>query len=185
MAETAFQTINIAAPVARVYSIAGDFERYPEWAKDVKEATVRSRDSEGRPVEVEFRASALGRSTHYTLSYDYPKGVKMSFTQVFFHPQGLPGGGQYYYVYGTKGAVDVLNGKFYPRGVGGPPETIFQPVREKDDPHVAAFYDAIRTGKQPPAGIEIGASAALTAILGREAIYNKTVTRWSDFHSEI
>ena len=71
MAETAFQTINIAAPVARVYSIAGDFERYPEWAKDVKEATVRSRDAEGRPVEVEFRASALGRSTHYTLSYDY------------------------------------------------------------------------------------------------------------------
>jgi predicted dehydrogenase len=121
----------------------------------------------------------------YTLSYDYPKGVKMSFTQVFFHPQGLPGGGQYYYVYGTKGAVDVLNGKFYPREPAGSPETIFQPVREKDDPHVAAFFEAIRTGKQPPAGIEIGASAALTAILGREAIYNKTVTRWSDFHSEI
>ena len=27
--------------------------------------------SEGRPTEVEFRASAFGRSTHYTLSYDY------------------------------------------------------------------------------------------------------------------
>ena len=71
MAETAFQTINIAAPVERVYNIAGDFERYPEWARDVKEATVRSRDEDGRPVEVEFRASALGRSTHYTLTYDY------------------------------------------------------------------------------------------------------------------
>ena len=71
MAETAFQTINIAAPVERVYSIAGDFERYPEWAKDVKEAVVRNRDDTGRPIEVEFRASALGRSTHYILSYDY------------------------------------------------------------------------------------------------------------------
>ena len=29
------------------------------------------RDDQGRAVEVEFRASALGRSTHYTLSYDY------------------------------------------------------------------------------------------------------------------
>lgn len=71
MAETAFQTITIAAPMDRVYEIASDFERYPEWAKDVKEATVRSRDDQGRPTEVEFRASALGRSTHYTLTYDY------------------------------------------------------------------------------------------------------------------
>ena len=71
MAETAFQSITISAPMDRVYSIASDFERYPEWAKDVKEATVRSRDDEGRPTEVEFRASALGRSTHYTLAYDY------------------------------------------------------------------------------------------------------------------
>lgn len=121
----------------------------------------------------------------YTLSYDYPKGVKLSFTQVFFHPQGLPGGGQYYYVYGTKGAVDVLGGKFYPREGGGPPEVIFQPGRERDDPHVALFYEAIRTAKKPPAGIEIGATAALTAILGREAIYRQTVTRWADFKIEI
>lgn len=71
MAETAFQTITISAPMDRVYAIASDFEAYPDWAKDVKEATVRSRDDQGRPVEVEFRASALGRSTHYTLVYDY------------------------------------------------------------------------------------------------------------------
>ncbi|MEI7618178.1 MAG: SRPBCC family protein [Actinomycetota bacterium] len=71
MAETAFQTITTAAPMARVWEIATDFERYPEWAKDVKEATIRTRDDQGRAVEVEFRTSALGRSTHYTLSYDY------------------------------------------------------------------------------------------------------------------
>ncbi|HEY2018189.1 MAG TPA: Gfo/Idh/MocA family oxidoreductase [Bryobacteraceae bacterium] len=121
----------------------------------------------------------------YSLTYDYPKGVKLSFTQVFFHPQGLPGGGQYYYVYGSKGAVDVLSGKFYPRENGAPPEVIFQPARERDDPHVAAFFEAVRTGKKPPADIEIGATAALTAILGREAIYRKTVTRWSDFKIDI
>ena len=48
-----------------------DFEHYPDWAKDVKDAIVRDRDEQGRPTEVEFRASALGRSTHYTLGYDY------------------------------------------------------------------------------------------------------------------
>ena len=48
MAETAFQTINIAAPMERVYAIASDFEKYPDWAKDVKQATVRARDDQGR-----------------------------------------------------------------------------------------------------------------------------------------
>ncbi|MEY4172995.1 MAG: hypothetical protein RI900_160 [Actinomycetota bacterium] len=71
MAEKASQTTIIAAPPERVWAIAADFERYPEWAKDVKDVVVRARDAEGRPSEVEFRASALGRSTHYTLSYDY------------------------------------------------------------------------------------------------------------------
>ena len=71
MAETASQTTTIAAAPERVWAIAAEFERYPEWAKDVKDVIVRARDQEGRPTEVEFRASALGRSTHYTLGYDY------------------------------------------------------------------------------------------------------------------
>jgi uncharacterized membrane protein len=71
MAEKASQTTIIAALPEQVWAIAADFERYPEWAKDVKDVVVRARDAEGRPSEVEFRASALGRSTHYTLSYDY------------------------------------------------------------------------------------------------------------------
>jgi ribosome-associated toxin RatA of RatAB toxin-antitoxin module len=71
MAEQASQTTTIAATPERVWAIAADVERYPEWAKDVKDVVVRARDGEGRPTEVEFRASALGRSTHYTLGYDY------------------------------------------------------------------------------------------------------------------
>ena len=71
MADTASQTTRIAAPPDRVWAIAADVEHYPEWAKDVKDVVVRARDGEGRPTEVEFRASALGRSTHYTLAYDY------------------------------------------------------------------------------------------------------------------
>jgi len=71
MAEQASQTTTIAAAPERVWAIAADFTTYPEWAKDVKDVVVRTRDADGRPVEVEYRASALGRSTHYTLSYDY------------------------------------------------------------------------------------------------------------------
>ena len=71
MAETATETITIAAPPEKVWEIATDIERYPIWTHDVKDVVVTSRDDEGRPSEVEFRTSALGRSTHYTLAYDY------------------------------------------------------------------------------------------------------------------
>ncbi len=71
MAETATETITIAAPPDKVWEIATDIERYPVWTHDVKDVVVVSRDDEGRPSEVEFRTSALGRSTHYTLAYDY------------------------------------------------------------------------------------------------------------------
>jgi len=52
-------------------------ERYPEWAADVKEAMVLERDSEGRPRVVRFRAAAFGRSTSYTLAYDYSQAPKV------------------------------------------------------------------------------------------------------------
>lgn len=71
MSDRAAQTTLMDAPLAKAYAVALDFERYPEWAKDVKEAIVRGRDDQGRATLVEFRASALGRSTRYTLSYDY------------------------------------------------------------------------------------------------------------------
>lgn len=71
MAETASEFTTIDAPPERVWDIAVDFERYPEWAHDVKDAVIVERDTDDRPVQVEFRASALGRSTHYTLGYDY------------------------------------------------------------------------------------------------------------------
>lgn len=71
MAETATETTTIAAPLDTVWAVVTDVERYPEWAKDVKAVEVLRRDDDGRPVEVEFRAAALGRSARYTLGYDY------------------------------------------------------------------------------------------------------------------
>ena len=76
MAETATESIDIAASPERVWAIATDLERYPEWTHDVKDVMITSRDGEGRPSEVEFRTSALGRSTHYTLSYDYSEAPR-------------------------------------------------------------------------------------------------------------
>jgi ribosome-associated toxin RatA of RatAB toxin-antitoxin module len=53
------------------YAVLTDFDRYPEWAADIKAVTVDERDGDGRATLVTFRAAAFGRSTSYTLRYDY------------------------------------------------------------------------------------------------------------------
>lgn len=77
MADTATDTITISAPLEKVWQIALDIERYPVWAHDVKEVIVAERDEGGRPSTVEFRTSALGRSTHYTLAYQYDQAPRV------------------------------------------------------------------------------------------------------------
>ena len=77
MAETATEIITIDATPEQVWDIAVDLEKYPEWARDIKAVTIHEKDEQGRPSEVEFRTSALGRSTHYTLRYRYDEDPKL------------------------------------------------------------------------------------------------------------
>ena len=71
MSDRATETITIAAPPEAVMAILLDFDRYPEWAKDLKSVEVLSTDDQGRATAVRFRAAGMGRSTHYTLTYDH------------------------------------------------------------------------------------------------------------------
>lgn len=71
MADQATQTTEIAASADRIVDVLLDFEAYPAWARDLKGVTVESRDADGRGLEVTFRAAAMGRSTSYTLRYEY------------------------------------------------------------------------------------------------------------------
>src|SRR4051794_40137721 len=71
MADQATQRATIAVPPERLFEVVTDFERYTDWARDLKSVEVLSRDEEGRAVEVRYRAAAMGRSTSYTLRYDY------------------------------------------------------------------------------------------------------------------
>ena len=71
MADQATQQMSVAAPPERCFAVAADLERYPEFFNDIKEVEVKERAAAGRPLLVTFRAAAFGRSTSYTLAYDY------------------------------------------------------------------------------------------------------------------
>lgn len=71
MAEQTTQRLRIEAPLSTIWETLTDFERYPEWARDLKEVTVLEHDDQGRATVVRFRAAAMGRSTSYTLRYQW------------------------------------------------------------------------------------------------------------------
>lgn len=73
MAEQASERIRIEADPAACLAVVLDYERYPTWAKDLKQVTILERDDDGNALTVEFRAAGLGQSFRYTLRYDNSK----------------------------------------------------------------------------------------------------------------
>jgi ribosome-associated toxin RatA of RatAB toxin-antitoxin module len=77
VAEQATERMVVSATPARCFEVSSDIGAYPEWAADIKEVSIEDRDDQGRPTLVTFRAAAFGRSTSYTLAYDYSEAPEV------------------------------------------------------------------------------------------------------------
>jgi ribosome-associated toxin RatA of RatAB toxin-antitoxin module len=75
--ERAVETIVVAADPGTVFSVAIDLEDYPEWVADLKNVVVTERDEQARPLVATFRAAAFGRSSTYSLRYDYAEAPRV------------------------------------------------------------------------------------------------------------
>jgi predicted dehydrogenase len=121
-----------------------------------------------------------------SLTYEYPSGAELSFTQNVYHPRGMPNNNQYIYVYGLKGAVDLMySTNLYLHEGDGKPTPLTVKSEESPHAHTTAFYDCITKGAKSPADIMVGATAALTAILGHEAMVRRKVVDWTDLGVEL
>lgn len=76
MREEALLTTSVAASPTTCFEVASDVTSYPTWAPDLKEAEVLELDGGGNPRVVRFRAAAMGRSTSYTLRYDFTEAPR-------------------------------------------------------------------------------------------------------------
>jgi hypothetical protein len=61
-----------------------------------------------------------------------------------------------------------------------PRDLIAAELKEQKENAMSDFLACIREGRQPYADVRIAATAALTAIMGREAIYQKRLVTWRE-----
>ncbi|MFH0244730.1 SRPBCC family protein [Streptomyces sp. HK10] len=80
MAEHTRSSIIVEAAPAEVMEVIADFERYPEWTGEVKEAEVLSTDDRGRAGQVRLLLDAGAIRDEHTLAYEWtgPEEVRWS-----------------------------------------------------------------------------------------------------------
>ena len=72
------RTVEIDAPIERVYEIAADVENATEWQGSLKDVEVLERDGDRRPLLVETESDAKVKTVKSILrfSYDPPTGIR-------------------------------------------------------------------------------------------------------------
>jgi myo-inositol 2-dehydrogenase / D-chiro-inositol 1-dehydrogenase len=183
----------------------------PEWYEDVKrsgdlivENAVHNIDccnwlADSRPV------SAYGHGKRYLptpipagtlmmdgfdVEYIFENDMHSQYTQLYLHPHAMKEvpNGQWYIIYGEKGAVYFTHdaATFYDmQGDSEPLELVPKNLQTEDDFAMTDFYGCIRENRKPFADVRVGATAALTAIMGREAIYQRRMVTWKELGVEV
>ena len=72
----------IEAPAALCYEAIADFDAYPSWAGPVTATSVRSRDANGMPREVEFCLDMKLRTIRYVLAYEWTPQHRLTWKMV-------------------------------------------------------------------------------------------------------
>ncbi|HUG81237.1 MAG TPA: Gfo/Idh/MocA family oxidoreductase [Bryobacterales bacterium] len=190
---------------------SGQERRFPGWYNDVKlsgdlivENAVHNIDvcnwlAGSRPV------SAFGHGKRYlpepmpagtvmmdgfSVEYIYQNDMHLDYSQLYLHPRKLKKlpNGMWFIVYGEKGAIELDYGMWTFYDMYGDAEPVEHKPTEEIDLTDAAhddFVRAIRENRKPMADIETAAIAALTGIMGREAIYQRRMVTWDEMGVEI
>lgn len=74
-------SIEIDAPIERVYAVAADVENSPRWQPEIKRAEVIERDAAGNQVLVHTETDAKVRTLQADLRFSYDEPTGLQWTQ--------------------------------------------------------------------------------------------------------
>ncbi|MDA2928704.1 Gfo/Idh/MocA family oxidoreductase [Acidobacteria bacterium AH-259-O06] len=124
---------------------------------------------------------------HYGLTLEYPGNRHAIFSMLKYAVREM--GGTFIHAYGSKAVFDVSYrgpAKIVWREGQGTSEPTTLDVEDVDMTleSVSDFFRCIRENEQPFCNIEVASSAALTALLGRKAMYERRVVTWRELLKE-
>ena len=131
----------------------------------------------------------------YSVEYIYENDMHLDYSQIAFHPRHLKQlpNGMWYVIYGEKGSIYLthdsaefydVHGETSPRDMLVESKKIVADRKQKGikepDTAIEDFFACVREKRRPFADITVAATAALTAIMGREAIYKRRMVTWKE-----
>jgi myo-inositol 2-dehydrogenase / D-chiro-inositol 1-dehydrogenase len=129
-----------------------------------------------------YKDEPPGRTTmdNYAVIYDFPNDVRFTFSHIYFDPPHFSGIKER--VYGSQAAIDIATATVTERNKQAQPRTIEVPDAGKDSTYLslAAFIDNARGQKTPLNNAESARISTLTAMMGRQSIYEKRIVEWSE-----
>lgn len=122
----------------------------------------------------------------FCVSYHYENDMHLEYTQLYLHPRQMKElrNGQWYIVFGSEGSLEINSGTIYPMW-GEPKKYLTPEIENGKENAMSEFMRCIRENQKPFASIEVGAVAALSAIMGREAIYKKRMVTWKELGVDV
>jgi predicted dehydrogenase len=125
----------------------------------------------------------------FSVEYIYENDVHCDYSQISFHPRHLKTlpSGMWYTVFGEKGSVYLTHSSatFYDLYGESEPRNLLPEGTKETDTAIADFFACIRERRSPFADVRVAAIAALTGIMGREAIYKRRSVTWKELGVEV
>jgi len=122
-----------------------------------------------------------GRTTmdNYSVVYDFPGGVRMNFSHIYFDPPGFSG--IHERVFGADGAIELSTAIWIARDQKGE-KKLEVPNAGKDSTYLSleAFIDNARNKRRPLNDAESARRSTLVAMMGRKSIYEQRVVSWDE-----
>ena len=194
-----------AKPRDRTKEGRGQARLRPAWYDDVKlsgdlivENAVHNIDAcnwltGSRPVSAyghgkkylpETRPAGKIMMDGFSVEYIHENDTHIDYSQLYLHPSSLKSlkNYQWYVIFGEKGAIELgysswtfheMHGDEKPREFK--PENVDLTLAAQKD-----FFACLREGRKPFGDVKVGATAALTTIMGREAIYKRRMVTWDE-----
>lgn len=185
---------------------SGQQRRFPGWYNDVElsgdlivENSIHNLDvcnwlAGSRPVSVyghgkrylpEPMPAGTVMMDGFSVEYIYNNDMHLDYSQLYLHPRALKilPNGMWFVIYGERGTIELDYSSWTFYDIYGDSEPVEHKGVEGLDLTKEAhddFLRAIRENRRPIADIEVAATAALTSIMGREAIYQRRMVTWDE-----